>query len=61
MLPSCFSSWETLIQIRLKVYYNNTINMRQRDWDQVQYLWTGMALKYGKQADADRQYNMELL
>ena len=30
-LPSYFSSWdleEALIQIRLKGYYNNTINMR---------------------------------
>ena len=29
---------------RVKVYYNNAINLRYRDWDQVQYLWTGMAL-----------------
>ena len=29
---------------RIKVYYNNAINLRYRDWDQVQYLWTGMAL-----------------
>ena len=27
------------------LYYNNAINLRYRDWDQVQYLWTGMALK----------------
>ena len=46
--------------IRLKGYYNNAINVRQRDWDQVRYLWTGMALKYGKQVDAEQQYQMEL-
>ena len=39
---------EVLIQIRLKALYNNAINVRWRNWDQVQYLWTGMALKYGK-------------
>ena len=37
-----------MIQIRLKGYYNNAINVRWRDSDQVQYIWTGMALEYGK-------------
>ena len=27
---------------------NNVINVRSRDWDQVPYVWSGMALKYGK-------------
>ena len=36
---------EALTQIRLKVYYNNAINVRCRDWDKVQYLWMGWLLK----------------
>ena len=42
-----FRNLEALIQIRLKEYYNNATNVRQIDCDQVQYIWTGMALKYG--------------
>ena len=41
-------------------YYNNVIDVKLRDWDQAQYLWTGMALKYGKQVDAGLQYQMKL-
>ena len=36
---------EALTQIRLKVYYNNAINVRPRDWDQLKYFLTGMAIK----------------
>ena len=27
------------------MYYNNAINVRQRDWDQLKYFLTGMAIK----------------
>ena len=42
-----------MIQIRLKKFYNNVINVKERDWDQVQRLWSGITLKYGKWVDAD--------
>ena len=29
-------------------YYNNVINVRERDWDQNQYLWNDITQKYKK-------------
>ena len=33
--------------------------MKLRNWDEAQYLWMGMVLKYGKQVDADLQYQLK--
>ena len=52
-------SFNQKIAVFQRVYY--ILNVRLRDWDQAQYLCTGMALKYRKQADADLQYQMKLL